>query len=244
LELGKSIQKRMVKAMATYRLIDDGDHILIGLSGGKDSLCLLEMLSIRQRISHPSFQLTALHVRMDNVSYETDTTFLQQFCDRHSVPLRIVNTRFDAPSEGQKEKPACFLCSWMRRKQLFNIAQEIGCNKIALGHHQDDLIHTALMNLFYQGHFSTISPLMVMRKMPLAVIRPLCLVAERDIKDYALQQGWPEQLKHCPYEHETQRTAMRRLFENVEKMNSEARYSVWNALFAEKQGTTEAGKDK
>ncbi len=216
--------------MATYRLIDDDDHILVALSGGKDSLCLLEMLAVRQRISHPTFRLTAVHVRMENVSYETDTTFLQQFCDERGVPLRIVTTRFDPPTDSQKEKPACFLCSWMRRKQLFNIAQEIGCNKIALGHHQDDLIHTALMNLFYQGHFSTTPPLLTMRKMPLAVIRPLCLVPERDLKAYAQQQSWPEQIKHCPFEHDTQRTAMRRLFESIEQSNPEARYSIFNAL--------------
>lgn len=216
--------------MATYRLIDDGDHLLVALSGGKDSLCLLEMLAARQRIRHPSFQLTAVHVRMENVSYETDTTFLQTFCDRLGVPLRIAVTRFDPPSEGQKEKPACFLCSWMRRKELFRIAQELGCNKIALGHHQDDLIHTALMNLFYQGHFTTMKAKMTMRKMPLTVIRPLCHVQESDIKSYAKQQGWPEQVKHCPYEHDTQRTAMRRVFEQVENMNPEARYSFWNAM--------------
>ena len=220
--------------MATYQLIADGDHILVGLSGGKDSLCLLQMLAERRKISHPSFLLSAIHVRMENVSYQTDTAFLVQFCRNYDVPLHIVNTRFDAPQEGMKEKPACFLCSWMRRKQMFNVAQKLGCNKIALGHHQDDLIHTALLNLFYQGHFSTMPPAMPMRKMPLTVIRPLCLIAERDIAEYALQQAWPPQLKQCPYEHDTNRTTMRRLFEQIEQMNPEARYSFFSAM--EKHG--------
>ena len=230
MELSQRIQRRFQKALVQYRLIDDGDNILIGLSGGKDSLCLLELLARRARIQRPSFQVAALHVRMENVRYETDTDYLQGLCNQLGVKLHIATTRFDAPSEGQKEKPACFLCSWMRRKQLFNIAQELGCNKIALGHHQDDLIHTALMNLFYQGHFSTMPVLLKMRKMPLTIIRPLCLQEEADLAAYAQQQGYREQLKTCPYEHDTQRTAMRHCFEQIETLNSETRYSVWNAL--------------
>lgn len=230
MDLSLRIQRRFQKALVQYRLIDDGDKILIGLSGGKDSLCLLELLARRARIQRPSFQVQALHVRMENVRYETDVEYLQQLCDSWGVTLHVANTRFDAPSEGQKEKPVCFLCSWMRRKQLFNIAQELGCNKIALGHHQDDLIHTALMNLFYQGHFSTMPVLLQMRKMPLTIIRPLCLEQESDLTAYAKQQGYQEQLKTCPFEHDTQRTAMRHCFEQIETLNSETRYSVWNAL--------------
>ena len=230
MELQERIWRRFQKALVDYHLTEDGDKILVGLSGGKDSLCLLELLARRARIHRPAIKVYALHVRMENISYETDTSFLEQFCRNQGVPLRIVTTRFDAPAAGQKEKPACFLCSWMRRKQLFNIAQEMGCNKIALGHHQDDLIHTALMNLFYQGHFSSMPPLLPMRKMPLSIIRPLCLEQESDIVAYARLQHYPHQLKTCPYEHDTQRNAMQQLFAQVETQNSEARYSVWNAL--------------
>ena len=216
--------------MVQYRLIEDGDRVLVGLSGGKDSLCLLELLARRAKIQRPAFEVVALHVRMENIQYETDTGYLQRFCERREVPLHVVTTRFDAPAEGQKEKPACFLCSWMRRKQLFNMAQELGCNKIALGHHQDDIIHTALMNLFYQGHFATMPVRLRMRKMPLTIIRPLCLEHEADIQAYAEQQQYEKQLKRCPNERETQRTTMRRIYEQMESLNSETRYSIWNAL--------------
>lgn len=230
LELEKRVLRRFRQALVKYRLTEDGDRILVGLSGGKDSLCLLELLAAQARIHKPHIEVVALHVRMENIRYETDTRWLEQFCSERGVTLHVRTTRFDAPADGQKEKPVCFLCSWMRRKQLFNVAQELGCNKIALGHHQDDIIHTALMNLFFQGHFSTMPVRLSMRKMPLTIIRPLCLEHEADIKSLSELRHYVPQLKLCPNERDTHRTTMRRLFEHVEALNGEARYSVWNAL--------------
>ena len=226
MNVGQRLQQRFRKALRDYHLIDDGDKILVGLSGGKDSLCLLEFLVGQSKVFRPHFTVEALHVRMENVQYETDTTYLQQFCDALGVPLHVITTCFE-PSD---KKPACFLCSWQRRKQLFNLAQELGCNKIALGHHQDDIIHTTLMNLTFQGQFSTMPAYLEMEKMPLAIIRPLCLCEEADIQAYAEQEGYQKQLKQCPYEHDTNRTTVHELFERMQQMNKEARYSIWNAL--------------
>ena len=188
------------------------------------------------------FTVEALHVRMDfatqqpdmpsaNTHYETDTSYLQHFCDQLGVPLHIVTTSFDRnPKPHTKQKPPCFLCSWERRKQLFNVAQELHCTKIALGHHQDDIIHTALMNLTFQGHFSTMPVLLRMKKMPLTIIRPLCLCHEDDIRLYAKEHHYEKQLKLCPYEHETNRATARELFARMEQLNPEARYCIWRAL--------------
>lgn len=236
--LFKRINERFVKAFAAYGLLSDGDHVLAGLSGGKDSLLLTELLARRARISHPRFSVEAVHVRMENIRYDTDTSYLQDFCSGLDVPLHIVTTSFDDNTQVQEEgaeplhdgKPACFLCSWHRRKVLFNLAQQLNCNKIALGHHQDDLLHTALMNLLYQGRFGTMPARLQMAKMPLQIIRPLCLVPESMIVEYARLSAYQKQLKQCPYEHVTQRTAMRQLFENLESINPEVRYSLWSAL--------------
>ena len=233
----EKLWKTFNKALGQYQLIDEDDKILVGLSGGKDSLCLLEFLARRSKVHVPHFTVEALHVRMENIYYETDTTYLQSFCDRLGVPLRIVTTSFNAdvspltshPSP-LKVKPACFLCSWQRRKQLLNIAQELGCTKIALGHHQDDLLHTALMNLTFQGQFSTMPAKLKMKKMPLTIIRPLCLCQEADIRQYAEQQHYEKQLKLCPYEKDTNRTTAEVLFQQMQQMNKEARYSLWHAL--------------
>ena len=224
--LEKRIRERFVKAFVTYHLLEDGDHVLVGLSGGKDSLCLLEMLGKRAKIDQPKFRVEAIHVRMENISYETSTDYLEQFCKELDVPLHIVTTRFEASDK----KPPCFLCSWNRRKQLFNLAQELGCNKIALGHHQDDLLHTCLMNQFYQGRFDTMPALLKMRKMPLSIIRPLCMVEESDIRRYAELRGYEKQVKLCPYETASHRDDMRQLFEQIQRMNPEARHSLWNAI--------------
>ena len=284
--LEKRLKERFVKAMATYHLIEDDDKILVGLSGGKDSLLLTELLAKRAKIQHPRFSVEAIHVRMENIHYETDTSYLQQFCDDLGVPLHVRTTSFVISSEVERsalplglskksppvisteqsewrdlsttlemtekevemtekevemttakdrrrQKQPCFLCSWNRRKQLFNLAQELGCNKIALGHHQDDLIHTALMNLTYQAHFATMPARLKMRKMPLTIIRPLCLIPESDIKTWAEMQGYQKQQKLCPYETNSHRTDIKQLYDALEQMNPEVRYNIWGALEAE-----------
>ena len=235
--LEKRLNERFVKAMATYHLIEDDDHILVGLSGGKDSLLLLELLAKRTKIDHPRFSVEALHVRMENIHYATDTSYLQQFCDDLGVKLHVRTTRFEMGEEtiknardARRQKQPCFLCSWMRRKELFNLAQELGCNKIALGHHQDDLIHTALMNLTFQGRFDTMPARLKMKKMPLEIIRPLCMIEEQDIKAYAELQGYQKQQKLCPHETDSHRTDIKRIYDDIERLNPEARYSIWRAL--------------
>lgn len=232
--LFRRINERFIRAFATYHLLADGDHVLVGLSGGKDSLLLTELLARRARIHHPEFKVTAVHVRMDDISYETNTHYLQQFCNSLDTPLHLITTSMgtsDTP-QGQhvKPKPPCFLCSWNRRKQLFNLAQQLGCNKLALGHHQDDLLHTCLMNLLYQGRFGTMPALLKLRKMPLQIIRPLCMIPEALIRQYAETAHYEQQIKHCPYEKTSNRTTAQQLFEMAEQTNPEVRFSLWNAL--------------
>ena len=225
------LDKAFKKAMGRFSVIDDGDKILVGLSGGKDSLLLLEMLAKRSKIIKPRFEVEAIHVRMANVKYETSTAYLERFCRNMGVRLHIVTTSFDETVP--THKPKCFLCSWYRRKEMFNLAQQLGCNKIALGHHNDDIIHTALMNTIFQGHFSTMPVVLKMKKMPLTIIRPLCYCEENDIRAYAELSDYEKQVKLCPYEHDSHRTSIRLLYDQLEKMAPEARYSIWNALETE-----------
>lgn len=226
--LYRRIIARYKKALAHHALIEDGDRILLGLSGGKDSLCLMELLGGTKRIHRPKIVVEAFHVRMANIAYESDTRYLEEFAAECDVPLHVVTTQFDASTD--KRKSPCFLCSWNRRKQLFNYAQEHGFNKIALGHHQDDIIHTALMNAFFQGHFSSMPPKLKMDKMPLTLIRPLCHEHEEDLREYARLRGYVSQKKVCPYENDSCRADIRSIFEAVERLNPEARYSIWHAL--------------
>jgi len=235
--LDHKLSRIFVKTFATYKLLCDGDKILVGLSGGKDSLFLLEMLAKRSRIHHPQFSIEAIHVRMENIQYETSTDYLQQFCDELNVPLHIVTTSFETGGDSclsgrdkRRQKSPCFLCSWNRRKMIFNLAQELGCNKIALGHHQDDILKTTLMNLVFQGRFDTMPALLKMKKMPLSIIRPLCMMAEADIKRYAELRNYQKQTKLCPYETDSHRTDISELLEHAIALSPEARVSIWKAL--------------
>lgn len=231
-KLEKKIISRFQKAIYDYNLICDGDKILIGLSGGKDSLCLLELMSQRMRIKKPSFTVESLHIRMGNIKYESDLSYLKEFSESRGIKFNVVTTEFNEMTD--KRKSPCFLCSWNRRKQLFIKAQELKCNKIALGHHMDDIIHTAMMNLYFQGNFSTMPARLKMRKMPLTIIRPLCLEEEEDLRQYSINNNYKKQVKLCPYESDSHRTDISKIFQQIEEMNKESRYSVWNAL--EKNG--------
>lgn len=229
-QLQSRITKRFHKACAGYQLIADGDHILIGLSGGKDSLALLELLGTRARVHKPSFKVSAVHVRVKERDYQSDTSYLQDFARSYNVPLYIIDTEItDMPDKRQIKDP-CFLCSWYRRKAIFDLAQEIGCNKIALGHHQDDLVETFLMNILFQGAVATIPPMLKMDKMPLTMIRPLCLIAEEDIRRYAEMRGYQKQPKLCPFEHVSSRAKVKGLLRRLQELNPEARETIYAAM--------------
>lgn len=222
------------KACADYGLIEDGDHILIGLSGGKDSLALVELLGRRAQIYKPRFQVTALHVRIKKRAYVTDLTYLEDFCREAKVPLVVRDTEIDngerLEAKGEREANPCFLCSWYRRKTLFNVAQELGCNKIAFGHHRDDIIETLLMNLIYQGAFATMPPKLKMDKMPIEIIRPLCLIDEADLVAHAAERGYQKQVKLCPFEHVSAREKAAELLAHIKQMNPEAVDSMYAAM--------------
>lgn len=224
----RDITKRFNKACKEYGLLGDGDHILVGLSGGKDSLTLLQLLAWQSRIHRPSIKVSAAHIAITNIPYKSDRDFLQKFCDGLGVPFIYAESSFDSSTD--KRKSPCFLCSWNRRKALFEIAQERGCNKIALGHNMDDFLETLLMNLTFQGAFSAMTPKMEMNKFPITIIRPLCLVAESNVQEYACHQQFPPQKKNCPYERESNREEMKALLAHLETLNPEARYNMWGAM--------------
>ncbi len=230
------LTKRFHKACADYQLIADDDHILIGLSGGKDSLLLTELLGRRAQIYKPRFKVTALHVRVKERDYHTDLSYLESFCAEAKVPLIVRDTEIgelpntpDTPNTRTTQHP-CFLCSWYRRKALFNAAQELGCNKIAFGHHRDDVAQTLLMNLIFQGAFATMPPILQLDKMPLQLIRPLCLIDEADIVTYAAMRGYEKQTKLCPFEHVSSREKVKELLEHIKTLNPEAIDSLFGAM--------------
>ena len=224
----RRVTQHFNKGVVKYRLIEDGDSILVGLSGGKDSMALLELLALRSRILKPKFSVKAVHVSMKNIPYLSDVEYLQSFSESLGVPFRVYETSFDLSTDTRKSP--CFLCSWNRRKSLFTVAQEWGCNKIALGHHMDDILETLLMNITFQGAFSAMPPKLVMKKFDMTIIRPMCLVHESDLEKMARIRDYQKQLKACPYEKESNRSQMKRILRELEHLNPEARYSLWGSM--------------
>ena len=222
------IQKRFNKATVNYQLLSDGDHVLIALSGGKDSLLLTELMAKRQQIHCPSIKISAVHVRMENIAYESDTQYLEEFCKERGVKLHVLTTSFDAATD--KNHTPCVLCSKNRRNKIFQLAKELGCNKIALGHHQDDVLVTLLMNMTFQGAFSTMPPALKMNKFDMTIIRPLCRIEEKDIIRLAELHEYRKQQKNCPHEHDSNRSRMAEVLHTLDQLNPEARYNLWGSM--------------
>ena len=229
------LNRKFHSACATYGLLADGDHVLVGLSGGKDSLALTELLGRQAKIYKPAIRVTAVYVSVENIGYETDVEYLRSFCEALKVSFVHKITRYeDLPAE-HRNKNHCFLCSWYRRKALFDAAKELGCNKIAFGHHRDDILETLLMNMVFGGNLSTMPPKLQLDKMPLQIIRPLCLIDESDIRSYAEMQAYPKQLKTCPFEYESTRTQTKNILAQLAELNPEVRDSLWAAMTNIKQ---------
>lgn len=224
----EKITRLFHKACADYCLLEDGDRILVAVSGGKDSLELIRLLGRQQRILKPRIEVEAAHVVMDNIPYDADRTYLMDFCEGNGVRLHILHSFFDESTDRRKTR--CFLCSWNRRKTLFEYARDNAFNKVALGHHQDDFITTMLMNMTFEGSTSSMQPKMPMRHYPLSVIRPLCLIAEEQIREVAGTLGFEKQKTPCPYETKTRRKDIEDVFHQLEAMNPEARYSLWRCV--------------
>lgn len=224
----RRVEQRFNKGVVKYRLVEDNDKILVGLSGGKDSLALLELLAKRSRILKPRFSVVAVHVSMINIPYKSDLDYLKEYVEGLGIPFVHYETSFDASTDTRKSP--CFLCSWNRRKALFTVAKEWKCNKIALGHHMDDILETLLMNMTFQGAFSTMPPKLVMHKFDMTIIRPMCLVHESDLVDMARVRGFRKQIKNCPYESHSNRSDMKGFLKSLEKLNPEARYNLWGSM--------------
>lgn len=225
-QLWKRLKSRFHETCKQYELLQDGDKVLIGLSGGKDSLLLTELLGAQARIYKPKIKVYAAHVRVKERNYQSDTRYLESFCQETGVPFEVLDTQII----GEEKKEPCFLCSWYRRKALLNAARKLGCNKIALGHHRDDVLHTLLMNLIYEGRCESIMPMLQLDKMPIQFIRPLWGIDEQDIQAYADCRGYHKQEHLCPFEKVTARTQMTTLLKELESMNTNVRSSLIHSI--------------
>ncbi len=216
------------KAVHEYNMIDDGDKVLVAVSGGKDSLVLLEALAGFMRYKRVNFSLEAIHIDVEDVGYLVDRDFLMNHASALGVKMNF--RTIEAGIENRGKKAPCFVCSWHRRKTLFEFAKSNGFKKLALGHHLDDAVETLLINMAYHGHVSSLPGKLKMFDGQMFLIRPLILLTDKDTHEYARIKNFPVLKKPCPYEDVTKRTTARKLVEQLESIHPKAKFNIFNSL--------------
>lgn len=224
--LEKSVSKKVGKAIADYKMIKDGDKILVAVSGGKDSMTLLKILSERRSFVPIRYEILAVHVDMGYRCVNKEV--LKKFLGDNGYPFFF--KKVDVLKGKSRRDITCFWCSWTRRKALFEAAREHGCNKIALGHHKDDIVQTILMNLLFEGQISAMSPNQEMFGGKLAIIRPLAYVDEKDTEALARQNKFPVPHCACPNADTTKRSVVAKFIKEIEKVTPGVKTNVFRSL--------------
>ena len=225
----KEIKRLMGKAIHNHEMIRDGDHVMVAVSGGKDSVALLWLLSERIKRIPIEYRITAVHVDPGfgaNSAGQMESFFLGNGFE-HRVIKSDIGPRAHGPEN--RENP-CFLCSRLRRKLLFELAAEIGCNRIAFGHHKDDLIETFFLNVFYGASISTMLPVQEFFKGEFTVIRPLYLVDEGMVRRYAQTMGWDEIKLGCPTAGSSKREEIKNMLKHFYRSNKKIKGNIFHAL--------------
>jgi len=210
-------------------MIKEGDKIAVGVSGGKDSLTLLVTLSRLQKFFPQSFELEAVTLTMG--IGEFDLTPIKELCKDIGVNYTIEETLIGKIIfEAREEKNPCSLCANMRRGALHNVAKKLGCNKVALGHHRDDVIETLLLSTFYEGRIHTFSPVTYLSKKDLHVIRPLIYTEEKEIKDLVKKYGLITVKSPCHIDGNTKRQFVKDMLKDLSKEKKDIKSTIFGAI--------------
>ena len=194
-EIERSIQKKFrgklwspfIKALKEYKMVEDGDKIAVAISGGKDSLLMAKLFQELKRISDTKFEV--VFISMNPGFNEENSVRLDENLKHLNIPCtRYDDNIFEVAEKVAKEYP-CYLCAKMRRGSLYTMASKLGCNKLALGHHFDDVVETTLINMFYAGEFKTMMPKLKSQNFDIELIRPLYYLREKDIKKFTAYNG-------------------------------------------------------
>ena len=217
------------QAIDQYQMIENGDHIAIGISGGKDSLTLLYGLSQLQKFYPKQFTLSAITVDMglDTMNLEP----IKALCADFNVPYEIISTEIGKILfEARKESNPCALCAKMRKGALNQKALELGCNKIAYAHHKDDVVETLMLSLIYEGRFHTFAPVTFLDRMNLTVIRPLVYMKEADVIGFVHKHDVPVVKSPCPADGHTRREYVKQLLRQLNYENPGVKERMFTAI--------------
>lgn len=230
--LTKKMSRLFNLAIDEFKLVSDGDRILIGLSGGKDSLSLVNFLSIRRDTGPQKFEIVASHIKFSNLPYEVDLPYMQKFCEDRKVELKIVD---DQIRDAHMGNDTCLHCSRFRRAKLMELARVYNCNKLALGHHLDDVVATLLMNMSQHGRFAGMAVKLDITvgemKYPLTLIRPLCMIAEDDIRAFIAENDYKPEKCRCPWGDQGFRSKTRVAVDILCKADERVRMNLFRSQF-------------
>lgn len=223
------ILSHMRKAMEEYKMINEGDKIAVCLSGGKDSITMLQALKALQRFYPKKFELIAISIHPGFEFFDTD--FLQKICDDLQIPLFIEKSNAkEIVFNIRKEKNPCSLCANLRRGVINSVAIREGCNKIALGHNQDDVLETFLLNLLYTGNITTFAPVSYMDRSKITLIRPLVYTPEKEIRRFIRKNNLEVMPKVCPMDGTSKREDMKQLIFSLTKSIPMLRANLFGAI--------------
>ena len=217
------------KAVDDYQMIEDGDHIAVGISGGKDSLTLLYALHGLKRFYPKQFKLSAITVDLGYEKFDVEP--LSALCEELEVPYKVVKTNIARILfEERKESNPCSLCAKMRKGALNDAVKEMGCNKVAYAHHKDDIIETMLLSLIFEGRFHSFSPKTYLDRMDLTVIRPMMYVDEADVIGFQNKYDLPVAKSRCPIDGFTKREYAKNLVKQLNKEHPGAKNRMFTAI--------------
>jgi tRNA 2-thiocytidine biosynthesis protein TtcA len=224
------LKKWMEKAVMDYGMIAAGDRVLVGVSGGMDSMALLDLLNTPM-VHVPPFSLVAVHIDHGFDPDGAGCGIIARYLNAGGYDAVLERSDIGPLSHSEyNRKNPCFLCSRLRRKRIFEIAAERGCNKIAFAHHRDDIIETLLINLFYGREISTMVPDQSIFGGKLHIIRPLAYIREGLVKKYAKERGFPVIENGCPTSRTSKRRRVKDLLKELEKENPRVRDNIWKAM--------------
>lgn len=217
------------KAVDEFSMIEDGDKIAVGISGGKDSLTLLYALKGLARFYPKKFELTAITVDLGFDNFNLDK--ISALCRELDVPYEIVHTEIGSIIfQDRKESNPCSLCAKMRKGALNEVAKKMGCNKIAYAHHKDDVVETMLLSLIYEGRFHTFSPVTYLDRMDLTLIRPLLFLNEMDVIGFMNKYNLPVAKSPCPADGKTRREYAHNLLRQLNMENPGVKERMFTAI--------------
>ena len=227
-KLFTKISKKVGQTIHEHALLEPNDRVLVGLSGGKDSYVMLQTLADRKKHLPFPFELFAVHVIVKEVGYNNDLEYMRSFCETLNVPFYLIEESVDVTQD--PKKAPCYVCSWHRRKFIFNLSKEINCNKLAFGHHMDDAIQTLMLNMVFHASISSLPFKLKMFEGRVHLIRPLLELEEELIVQYAQAYVFPKELQKCQYDKETKRAEVSTCLKEIYKLNPAARKNMFRSM--------------